>query len=81
MRDFAERCVRHYDTGGRVVGMPVALVRALAALGRVAPIPIYPDQLSRLRTPKPAPTGETHAKLGLRARPLDEGLRAMDLAG
>jgi NADH dehydrogenase len=80
MRDFAERCARHYDAGGRVVGVPVALVRTLAALARVAPIPVYPDQLSRLRAPKPAPTPEAHAKLGLRARPLDEGLRAMDLA-
>jgi nucleoside-diphosphate-sugar epimerase len=79
MREFAERCARHYAAGGRVVGVPVALVRALAAIGRVAPLPVYPDQLNRLRAPKPGPTSEAAAALGLRARPLDEGLRAMDL--
>lgn len=80
VRDFAERCARHYRTGSRVVGVPVGLVRALGALGRVVPLPVYPDQFDRLRSPKPAPTPGAGTELGLRARPLSEGLRAMEVA-
>jgi NADH dehydrogenase len=76
-RAFAEACVAHFG-GGRIVSVPVAAVRALSLAARVAPLPLYPDQLARLRAPKPPPTPEAGPDLGFAPRPLRDGLLALD---
>lgn len=76
-RSFAETCVAAFG-GGRIVRMPVAAVRVLGLVARVAPLPLYPDQLTRLRAPRPAPSPEAAAELGFAPRPLEAGLRALE---
>jgi hypothetical protein len=49
-------------------------VRAASIAGRILPLPLYPDQLARLRSPKEPPTPEAERELGFRIRSLDEGL-------
>jgi hypothetical protein len=58
--------------------VPVIAVRAVGLLARVLPLPIYPDQLARLRAEdKPQPSSEAEQELGFRTRPLAEGLAAL----
>ena len=54
-RAFAYPCIDAFG-GGRIVPVPVTAVRALSLAARVAPLPLYPDQLARLRAPKPPPS-------------------------
>ena len=78
MREFAEACARAFSTSSRVRSVPVAAVSVLGRLGRVLPLPIYPDQLARLRAAdKPEPSPEAERELGFRTRPLDEGLAGL----
>jgi NADH dehydrogenase len=75
LRGFADACVEELG-GGRVICVPVGAVRVLAAAARVTPLPLYPDQLARLRAPKPPGSPEARADLGFHPRPLREGLRS-----
>lgn len=75
-RAFAEACAAAFG-GGRIVRLPVPAVRALSVAARVAPLPLYPDQLDRLRAPRPAPSPEAAAELGFAPRPLQAGLRGL----
>jgi NADH dehydrogenase len=75
-RSFADMCVAAFG-GGRIVRVPVAAVRVLGLAARVAPLPLYPDQLDRLRAPRPAPSPEAAAELGFSPRALEAGLRAL----
>jgi nucleoside-diphosphate-sugar epimerase len=75
-RAFADACVAAFG-GGRIVRVPVAAVRALSLAARFAPLPLYPDQLARLRARRPAPSPEAAADLGFAPRPLEAGLRAL----
>lgn len=77
VRGFAERCIAHFSSDSRIVGVPTPLVAALGQAGRVLPLPVYPDQLARLRTEKPRPDAGAETELGFRARPLEEGLEAI----
>jgi len=77
LRELAERCMRFFRAGGRVLAVPVPLVRVLGALGRVAPLPIYPDQLARLRARKPAGSADAGPDLGFAPRSLEQGLATM----
>jgi nucleoside-diphosphate-sugar epimerase len=76
-REFAEACVRAFSSASRLRPVPVTAVAALALLGRVLPVPIYPDQLARLRAEKPSVSPEAERELGFRARPLAEGLASL----
>jgi dihydroflavonol-4-reductase len=77
-REFAETCARTFSSGSRVRPVAVAAVAVLGALGRVLPLPVYPDQLARLRaTDKPNPSPEAERELGFQTRPLPEGLRSL----
>ena len=76
-RAFAYACIDAFG-GGRIVPVPVTAVRVLSIAARVAPLPLYPDQLARLRAPKPPPSPEAAADLGFTARPLREGLLELD---
>jgi nucleoside-diphosphate-sugar epimerase len=78
IREFAEACARAFSTVSRLRPVPVTAVAALGLLGRVLPLPIYPDQLARLRAPdKPRVSPEAEQELGFRTRPLAEGLAAL----
>ena len=78
IREFAQACARAFSTASRPRSVPVPAVVALGLLGRVLPLPIYPDQLARLRAgDKPQPSPEAEQELGFRTRPLAEGLAAL----
>lgn len=77
-REFAEACAQAFSSASRVRSVPVPAVAALGQLGRVLPLPIYPDQLARLRAAdKPEVSPEAERELGFRTRPLAEGLAEM----
>lgn len=76
-REFAEACARVFSSESRVRSVPVTAVMALGLLGRVLPLPIYPDQLARLRAEKAQVSPEAEAELGFRTRPLAEGLASL----
>jgi NADH dehydrogenase len=78
IREFAEACARAFSTVSRLRPVPVTAVAALGLVGRVLPLPIYPDQLARLRAEdKPEVSPEAEQELGFRTRPLAEGLAAL----
>jgi nucleoside-diphosphate-sugar epimerase len=74
VRAFAERCVRALGSRSRIVGVPEPLVAVAARASRVLPLPIYPDQLARLRALKPALSGRARLDLGFAPRTLEETL-------
>jgi nucleoside-diphosphate-sugar epimerase len=80
-REVAHACVRATASSSRVVGVPLNLVRAAGIAARVLPLPLFPDQLARLRAEKPAATPEAHEDLGFTPRSLDDGLRDAAQAG
>jgi nucleoside-diphosphate-sugar epimerase len=74
VRQVAEACVRACGSRSRIVRVPEIVVAAAAATSRALPLRIYPDQLKRLRCPKPAPSPIADTDLGFTPRPLPEGL-------
>lgn len=79
LRRFVERSAAALGARARIVRVPVAAVAALSALARFAPLPLYPDQLARLRAPKPAASDAARGDLGFRPRPLEEAVRDLFL--
>jgi NADH dehydrogenase len=77
LREFAHECREAFGTSSRIVGVPITAVRLLAAAGRVLPLPVYPDQLARLRAAKPAPSPEAADDLGFAPQSLRQGLAAL----
>jgi nucleoside-diphosphate-sugar epimerase len=75
--EFASACAEAAASPARLRTIPVPLVRALTALSRALPLPLYPDQLARLRSPKPAASPEARTDLGFAPRPLAAGLAAL----
>jgi nucleoside-diphosphate-sugar epimerase len=72
--DFAEACRVVFRSDSRLIRVPTAIAH-LAMLGsRWLPLPLYPDQLLRLRSPKDEPTPEALADLCFKPMPLPEGL-------
>ena len=76
-REFAEACVRAFGSRSRLRTVPVPAVAAVGTLSRVLPLPIYPDQLARLRAEKAPVVPEDAVELGVRPRPLGEGLAGL----
>lgn len=76
-RAFAEACVAAFRGRGRIVRVPMPALAVASVLARVAPLPVYPDQLARLRAAKPGPSPEGGTDLGFRPRGVDEGLAAV----
>lgn len=74
MREFTELAGDVLGRRPRVLFVPAVAVAALAALSRALPLPIYPDQLARLRAPKPPISTDAETDLAFRPRPLREGL-------
>jgi NADH dehydrogenase len=65
----------------RTVEVPVAVVATLASVSRVIPLPLYPDQLARLRSEKPPASPEAETVLEFRARSLRDGLTQVLASG
>jgi nucleoside-diphosphate-sugar epimerase len=80
-RDVADICRAAFRSRSRIVGLPVAAVAAGSLAARVLPLPLYPDQLARLRAPKPEPSPEAAADLGFAPRSLADGLAATECGG
>jgi len=74
VRDFAERCAAAAKGRSRVIGIPVPFVAILSVAARVVPLPLYPDQLDRLRAEKPPPSPDAERELGFFPTPLDDAL-------
>jgi nucleoside-diphosphate-sugar epimerase len=77
-RDLARACSRACGGHARVLSVPSPVVRLAGLAGRLLPLPIYPDQLARLRSEKPPGSPEAMDELGFAPRPLDEGLLGVD---
>ena len=74
LREAADLCRQLSGGRSRIVGVPEGVVRAAAALSRVLPLPVYPDQLDRLRAPRLAPSPDARAELDFAPAPLSERL-------
>ena len=70
MREFALLCAERAGSRARLVNLPVPLVALASRASAFLPLPLYPDQLARLRAPKPAPSVEARADLGFVPQPL-----------
>lgn len=77
LREFANACVETFATTSSVVVVPTSAARALAALSRFVPLPIYPDQVARLLAPKPAPSPDAERELGFVPRSVRTGLAGL----
>lgn len=77
MRELAEVAGDVFGRPARVRSVPVAAVAALVAVSRFLPLPLYPDQLARLRSAKAPASPDTDRDLSFRSRPLREGLLQM----
>ena len=75
--EVARTCAAAFGGRSRIVRVPVPVVAAAGALGRFLPLPVYPDQLARLRADKPGASSEAAADLGFRPKPLRAGLSLM----
>jgi 2-alkyl-3-oxoalkanoate reductase len=76
LRRFAELANEAYGGRSRLVNIPVGLLELASLAARVLPLPLYPDQLTRLRSPRPAPSPEAWDELGVVPRPLRDALRS-----
>lgn len=77
LREFAKLCEQRFESTAPIVSVPELVVRAAAAVSRFLPLPVYPDQLSRLLAAKPEPSAEAKSDLGFQPRPPGEGLMAL----
>jgi nucleoside-diphosphate-sugar epimerase len=75
IRTFAARCAQAFGTKNRLLPVPIPVVALLSAASRILPLPLYPDQLQRLRAPKDIPGREAARDLGFAPRLLEDGLR------
>lgn len=74
MIDFVEACRGAFRSDSRLIRIPKTAVDVATLGARWLPLPLYPDQLLRLRSPKDDPTPEAATDLGFRPRPLADGL-------
>jgi NADH dehydrogenase len=79
--ELVRRAAETYGTACRPWHVPVAAVAALSTVSRVVPLPLVPDQLTRLRATKPSASPEAGPDLGFRPRSLTEGLVSDDSRG
>lgn len=77
VREFAERCNAAFGSRGRIVGIPRLVVSAAAVGSRLLPLPIFPDQLTRLRAPKPEVSPEACEHLGFEPQALEAHLAVL----
>lgn len=75
LRAFAEACRVAFASDSVITPVPGWLVRGASQAARILPLPLYPDQLERLRAQKEPSSVEAVADLGFAPRPLIRGLR------
>lgn len=76
---FAQACI-DASGHGRIVRVPIPVIVALSVAARVLPLPLYPDQLARLRVAKAAASPEAAHELGFRPRSVAETIRGLQLS-
>lgn len=74
VRRFVESSAAALGSSSRAVGVPLPVVRSLCAAATVLPLPLVPDQLDRLRSPKGTDSSSARTELGFSPRPLAVGL-------
>jgi nucleoside-diphosphate-sugar epimerase len=74
MREFASVAANAFGQESRIIKVPVSAVAILAKAARLLPLGLSPDQLARLRAPKPPLSAEAELHLAFRPRPLQQGL-------
>ncbi len=77
VRDFATTCSRAFGSESRIVTVPMFAMVLLSGLARIAPLPLYPDQVRRLRAAKEPGSTDAKSDLGFAARSLAECLRGV----
>ena len=76
-REFARACIHEFNSKSSLVPVPVAAVAALGWASRLVPIPLFPDQLVRLRSSKPGVSPEAERDLGFAPRSLGDSLHSI----
>jgi len=79
-RDLAERARDAYGGRSRIVPVPESVVALVCRASQFLPLPVVPDQLDRLRAPRPPASPEAEIDLGFRPRPLRDVVLSDDPA-
>jgi NADH dehydrogenase len=74
VREFVDLAAAAFGRRPRLIRVPAPAVAALSVASRFVPLPVYPDQLARLRSSKPAASPEAETDLEFRPRSLRDGL-------
>lgn len=74
-RDLAEQAARAFGRSPRIVAIPQPLLQVACRAARVLPLPLFPDQLARLRSPKDPASPDAAHDLGFRPGSLEARLR------
>jgi len=74
LREAADLCRQLSGGRSRIISVPEGVVRAATVLSHLLPLPVYPDQLDRLRAPRLAPSPDARAELDFAPAPLSERL-------
>jgi nucleoside-diphosphate-sugar epimerase len=69
-RELAEEARDAYGGRSRILSVPESLVALVCRASQLLPLPVVPDQLDRLRAPRPPASPEAEVDLGFRPRPL-----------
>lgn len=77
LRMFTDLCIETFRSSSTVLGLPTSGIRALGWFSRFLPLPIYPDQLSRLLAAKPPRSVDAADDLDFAPRPLRQGLLSL----
>jgi 2-alkyl-3-oxoalkanoate reductase len=80
MAELVERCAAAFGVPLRILRVPIPAVAFGCALARILPLPLFPDQLSRLRSTKPPPSRDRYSELGFAPRRLEAGLEQLEPA-
>jgi NADH dehydrogenase len=75
VREFAGACTEAGGGRSRIVAVPKPVVRWLCRASALLPLPLAPDQLTRLEGPKHEGSATARDQLGFHPRSLREGLR------
>jgi nucleoside-diphosphate-sugar epimerase len=77
MRELADVSAQTFGQRSRIVSVPTPVLRLVSHVARVVALPLYPDQLDRLRAPKPPGSPEARVDLGFAPCALADGLRRL----
>jgi nucleoside-diphosphate-sugar epimerase len=81
VRTFVDAIGDVFRRPPRILYVPVAVASALATAARIFPLPVYPDQVARLRSAKPAACSEAEGDLQFQPRSVQAGLAEIVACG